>query len=176
MIKKFTLSLVTGCSLLLSGLSSEAAVLSGTITTPAGALTGTTNVVLITTNRVNVYQIQLSSSANGIISFYDCDTTNGPSFGLFYTNQSWVTRASFASNVVTSFVGQNGVTNWFTNSVQFSQFVTNANGTNAFNPLVAAAFGANLPTVLNVDALFERGITVNTSTNVNYVIYYNSGQ
>src|SRR5882757_7781416 len=105
-------------------LASKAGVFAGTLTTPNGALSGTTNVFQITTNRANVYQVMLSSTATGVAQLYDSDITNAPQFGMFYTNSSWITRGNYATNQVTSFIGQNGITNWYTNSYQYFYAIT----------------------------------------------------
>jgi hypothetical protein len=175
-MKKLFLGIAFGASIALASVNSFAGVFAGTITTPSGALSGTTNVIQITTNRVNVTQIMLSSTATGVAQFYNQDNTNAPFFGMYYTNASYWTRLSYASNVVTSFVGQNGVTNWYTNAYQYFYNSTNAAGTNELAPMAALAFTANIPVVLNVDMLCERGLAIRTTTNVSYVIYYNSGQ
>lgn len=175
-MKKLFLSIAFGASIALAGFNSYAGVFAGTLTTPNGALSGTTNVFQITTNRINVTQIMLSSAATGVAQFYNMDNTNAPFFGMYYTNAPYWTRLSYSTNQVTSFVGQNGITNWYTNNYQYFYNVTNSAGTNELSPLAALAFTANLPVVLNVDMLCERGLTLRTTTNVSYVIYYNSGQ
>lgn len=167
-------SLIAGVLLLAS--NSFAGVFAGTVTTPNGALSGTTNVFQITTNRVNVTQIMLSSTATGVAQFYNSDNTNAPFFGMYYTNAPYWTRLHYPSNVVTSFVGQNGFTNWYTNAYEYYYFSTNGANTNELSPLAALAFTANIPAVINIDMLCERGLTLRTTTNVSYVIYYNSGQ
>lgn len=172
-MKKLLLSIVTALSLTLS---SQAGVLQGSLVTPNGALSGTTNVFQLTTNRVNVYQLMITSAATGVASFYDSDNTNAPQYGIFYTNDTWITRASYPSNYVTSYVGQNGYTNWFTNSVQWAYYVTNAANTNALSAIGGAGFTANVPLVMNVDWLCVRGLAVRTSTNFSYTILYNNGQ
>ena len=173
-MKKFILSLTLG---VLSVVSAQAGIISGTLTTPGGIFQGAgTNVFLISTNRANIYQIQLSSTASGTFSIFDADNTNAPFLGIYYTNAPYISRASFNTNSVTSMVGQNGITNWYTNNYQWVYNVTNAANTNLLSPIAAAAFGANIPVVLTVDALCARGIVINTTTNVNYIILYNNGQ
>lgn len=175
-MKNKILSLCAGISFLIAGANAFAGVFAGSITTPAGALAGTTNVVLITTNRANVTQIMLSSTATGVAQFYNSDNTNAPFFGMFYTNAPYWNLNHYPSNVVTSFIGQNGITNWYTNAYEYYYFVTNVANTNELQPLAALAFAANIPVVINVDMLCERGLTIRTTTNVNYTIYYNSGR
>lgn len=172
-MKKLILIAIAG---LLTVSASQAGVLSGTLTTPNGALSGTTNVFLITTNRANVKSVTFVSTATGLASMYDSDITNAPQFGMFYTNAPWVTRGSYLTNQPTSFVGQNGYTNWYTNSYIWVYNITNGANTNELAPLGSFAFVANIPTTIPVDMLFERGIAIRTSTNVTYVINYNSGQ
>lgn len=173
-MKKLLLSIVFGAAI---SLSSYAGVLQGSVVTPGGAFAAsTTNVFLLSTNRLNVYQIQISSAATGIASFYDSDNTNAPFFGICYTNDTWWTRTSYPSNYPTSFVGQNGITNWATNVVQWTYYVTNSPNTNYLPAVGGVGFTANIPAVFNVDWLLVRGLTLRTTTNLSYTILYNNGQ
>ena len=147
--------------------------LAGTATCPSGALSGGgTNVFILTTNRAIVHSIQLSSTVTGIANFYDCDITNPPIYGVNYTNNTYWTRASYPTNLVTTYISPlTGTTNIFTNSGTFTYFVTNAPNTNNLPIQYSAPFAANLPyfqTGLNL--VFARGIVMTTGTNVNYAI------
>lgn len=138
-------------------------------------LPATNAVSLLTTNRASVYQIQLESTVAGTIHFYDCDSVADPYFGTNYVNAAYVSRTSYATNLVTSYVGTTGVTNWYTNAGLFTLNVTNAANTNQLPRLISLVYGANQATTYNIDALFVRGITALSSTNVGVVLYYRPG-
>lgn len=173
-MKKLILTLSLGCFLVTS--SASAGVFSGSLVTPNGALSGTTNVFQITTNRINITQVMITSAAGGLAQLYNMDNTNAPFFGMFYTNAPYYTRLNYSTNIATSFVGQNGYTNWYTNNYQYYYNSTNVANTNELTPMASFAFVANIPVVMNADILCERGLTIRTTTNLTYVIYYNSGQ
>lgn len=169
-----TIGLVCFVGLTSKGQAAIDQVLAGTLTTPGGALSGTTNVFQITTNRATVHRIQLSSSATGIIQMYDSDNTNAPFFGMFTTNDTYWTRSSYPTNYVTTYIsGLTGTTNVMTNSGVWTYFVTNAPNTNQMNASYAAPFTANIAFLdQNLNMTFARGITIRTTTNVNYSIWY----
>lgn len=174
-MKKLILSFVLSAVCVVSVEAQIADVyLTGSITTPAGALSGTTNVVQITTNRAQVHSIQLVSAAAGSATFYDSDNTNAPFFGIFGTNDIYWTRASSNINYVTTNIsGLTGTTNIWTNVGVFTYFVTNAANTNALNPAFGSAWAAAVPfTMNNLSLMFSRGITMRTSTNVSWIIGY----
>lgn len=136
------------------------------------------NTIIVTTNRASVYSVELTATANALVSFYDIDVTNAPYYGTNYVNASYVSRTSYTTNLVTSYVGYNGYTNWYTNQGIFTLTVTNAANTNALAPLLSAVVGANTLTTYSVDALFTRGIVAvaSSGTNINIVVNYRSGQ
>jgi|ERR1041385_490119 hypothetical protein len=143
-----------------------------TFTTPA-----TNGVVLVSTNRASVYQVEVTSTASGLLSFYDANQITVPIYGTNYTNAVYTTRTSYPTNYVTSFVGYNGFTNWYTNAGIWTLVSTNAANTNALSPLFSVPVVANTLAVVNVDALFVRGITcLSTATNSGVVLSYRSGQ
>jgi len=155
-------------------LQSYALVVTGTI----ADATFPENTVILTTNRVNAYSVELTATANALVNFYDIDVTNAPYYGTNYVNASYVSRTSYTTNLVTSFVGYNGYTNWYTNQGIFTLTVTNAANTNALAPLFSAAIGPNVLTTYSVDALFARGLVAvaTKGTNINIVVNYRSGQ
>jgi hypothetical protein len=136
------------------------------------------NTIILTTNRVNAYSVELTATANSLVNFYDIDVTNAPYYGTNYVNASYVSRTAYATNVVGTFVGYNGFTNWYTNQGIFTLTVTNAANTNALAPLFSASIGANTLTTYSVDALFVRGLVAvaTKGTNINIVVNYRSGQ
>lgn len=140
-------------------------------------LTTTTNsVYLITTNRANVYQVDISSDKQVSFQLFDCDSLADPYFGTNYVNAAYVYRISYPSNIATSFVGNNGYTNWYTNSVMYMAKLTNSASTNALTPLISGSCAANGHVTYNVDALFIRGISAAVTTNAAIVLEYRSSQ
>lgn len=137
---------------------------------------GTNAVALLSTNRASVYSIGLVATNAGTISIYDCDNIAVPLYGTNYTNGAWISRTSYATNLVTSYVGTTGFTNWYTNVGLFTATITNAAATNALSPLVVLPFGANQAVTYQIDALFARGVTILPSANVGIDIYYNRAQ
>lgn len=167
MIKK----ILTGLAAIGLTFGLEAASLSYNTTTNGG-------VYILSTNRASVYQIEVTAGNAALLNFYDCDTLTQPVFGTNYTNAAYVSRTTYATNLVTSFVGYNGYTNWYTNLGVFTINVTNAIATNHLPLLFSAVVAANTYAVYNVDALFVRGIAleVPTGTNISVVVNYRSGQ
>lgn len=148
--------------------------LSGSLVTPNGALAGTTNVFLLTTNRAQVHSIQLLSAASGTALFYDSDNTNAPFFGLAYTNAPYVSFSVYPTNYVSSnYSTLTLTTNWFTNVGVYTLAVTNIANTNYLNPAYGVAWTANVAqNIQGLNLVFARGITMRTGTNVNYIIGY----
>lgn len=177
MIKKLVLTVglaVVSCLSLKAQVPTDQ-YLAGSITTPTGGISNLNSwVTLITTNRANVHSIQLSSTATGLVKLYDCDNTNSPFLGVNFTNNTYWTRASYQTNLVTTNIsGLTGTTNIFTNQGVFTYFVTNNPATNLLNVQYAASFGANIAFINpNLNLTFARGITLETTTNVNYSIGY----
>lgn len=149
----------------------------------AGAATLATNlaasgVYLLSTNRASVYSVEITSQSPTMLSFYDCDFVGAPIYGTNTTNGAWVSRNTYATNYVSSFVGYNGYTNWYTNAGVWTLTTTNSATTNQLPVMFSAVTAGNTYAVYNVDALFARGITVlgNPCTNVSVVINYRSAQ
>ena len=176
MIKKLLLTLAVGLSIVCASKAQVPAdqILAGTLTTPAGVSNNLTWIFSITTNRANVHAIQLSSAATGIVQFYDSNNTNAPFLGINYTNNTYWTQQSYTTNLVSTYISPlTGTTNVFTNSGVYTYYVTNSPGTNALPTKWAAAFTANVPSIQNgLNLTFANGITMRTTTNVNYSIWY----
>ena len=156
------------------GFTSQALVVTGNIL-DNGAMR---NTIIITTNRASAYSVEVTASANSVVSFYDIDVTNAPYYGTNYVNSAYASRITYPTNYVYSFVGYNGYTNWYTNQGIFTLTVTNAANTNALNPLFTAVVAGNSYATYSVDALFTRGIVAvaSSGTNIAIVINYRSGQ
>lgn len=166
--------LLIGLAVFGIALQSDAAVLSGTILDNRAMA----NTIIMSTNRASVYQIEITATANTKVDFYDMDATNAPYWGTNYVNSAYATRVTYSTNLVTSFVGNNGYTNWYTNVGVYTLTVTNAANTNALSPMFSAVVAGNTYAVYNVDALFVRGVVAvaTAGTNVNLVVYYRGAQ
>jgi len=157
---------------LLAAISSQAAVLSFSTTT--------NGYYLISTNRASIYSIEISTpSANATgftMQMFDCDNIAAPFYGTNYTNAAFVGRTTYATNLVSTFVGNNGYTNWYTNVGVYTLTSTNAASTNPLTPMAAFTVAAGTYAVYNADALFARGICITANTNASVVVYYRSAQ
>ncbi len=130
---------------------------------------------LVMTNNVTVVNVTLSTTAasgGSLARFFDCPTTNAPYSGTNYVNASYVSYASYTSNYVTSYVGYNGFTNWYTNTGSWTLATTNAANTNALPVKGAAYIPYNTIATLDTPMAFQQGVVVVASSNTTAVIYY----
>lgn len=128
------------------------------------------------TGKGSVNSIMISSTNPVVLKFYD---NNNMAAGEFGTNvcvtNTYVTKGYAVSNIVSSYVGYNGYTNWYTNAGMFTYSVTNAAATNEAPTLFSVALPANVASgVIPIDAAFSKGLVVlgNTSTNAYVIINY----
>lgn len=169
-MKKIILSTVLG---LIAGVQAYAAVFSTNITASASS-----PAFLLFTNRASVYNVILTGGYNTLVNMYDCDSVAAPYNGTNYTvTSNLVTVSSFTTNIVSSYVGSNGYTNWTTNTGLFTYSTTNSSlQTNALTPLLSFPVAANTFETFNTDALFTRGLVIQVPTNVTVTVYYRSAQ
>ena len=160
-------------SLLLIAASVNAATFITNIVTAANP----TNGFVLLTSRANVTSIQLyTTEAGNIVKFHDTATWTAPDLGHRIANAAYVTRSGYATNMVESFVGNNGYTNWYTNTGYFTYSVTNAAATNDLPSLTTVGLNANQVTTVPVDLLFTKGVSVVANTNVTVILNYNTGK
>lgn len=134
-------------------------------------------VFLLSTNRASVYSVELTAAANAQVWLFDSDSLAAPFYGTNYTNDVYTNRITYSTNYVTSFVGYNGYTNWYTNQGVWTLSVSNRANTNQLSPLFSAVVAGATYAVYNTDALFARGVAVAvTGTNVAIVVNYRSAQ
>lgn len=166
-MKKLIKSLVIGVALC-SAVCANAAVLATNLAASGG--------YSLLSTRGSINSIQASSTSPMYLEFFDNNSISAAnSYGTnVQITSAYVTRSGYATNLVTSFVGNNGYTNWYTNAGYFTYNVTNAVGTNKAPVLFAIAAPANAPVNIPVDALFAKGLVVhgNPATNVFIVITY----
>lgn len=150
--------------------SSHALTLATNITSTAGG------VFLLSTNGMSMASIELSAQYPATIQLFDCDTLADPYYGTNYVNAAWNGRTTYTTNFVTSFVGYNGYTNWYTNAGLWTLTVTNAAKTNALPATAAFTVSGGNYAIYNTDAIFARGVVALVNTNVNVVINYRTGR
>lgn len=138
------------------------------------------NAFLLLADRANVYSVEIGVSASitapALVKLYDNASMADPVFGTNYVTAAYTGRSSYVTNVVTSYVGFNGLTNWYTNSYLHTYDVSVDAATNALSPSVSLVVAPGTYSVYNTDALFNRGIVAHTSTNISIVINYRSGR
>lgn len=129
--------------------------------------------IIAVTNNVTVIGITLTTSATAsLVSFYDCPSLADPIRGTNYLTSSYISRAGFSTNYVTSYVGYNGYTNFYTNQGFWTYNVTNAAATNVLAP--QAALFANNTTIAsyNNSVSFQQGVSILAQSNTTVVLYY----
>jgi hypothetical protein len=148
------------------GLTANAAVVSTNVASGSQAF-------LLLSGAVNVYQIQISSDVACTVDFYDAVQLTAPVFGTNYTNASFVSRVSYASNgIVTQNIGATGTTNYLTNNYIYTLLVTNAATTNVLPKQASIAVAAGESVVADVAFTTTKGITYRPTTNVSVILYY----
>lgn len=150
-----------------SGGTGSPASIAGSIT-----LVGGTPITLITNNIV-ITGLQIISTNSTFVSFYDCGTTNLPYSGTNYVTSAYAFPTSITTNLVTSFVGYNGYTNYYTNAnVNFTYTATNAAATNALAPLGTYAAVSGVLCSYDANMLFGAGVSVYCPNTVTLIYYY----
>ena len=115
----------------------------------------------VITNNVEVVGVQLvTTSGTGTAKFYDCPSTADPYYGTNYVTGEYTSTAGYNTNMVTSYVGYNGYTNWYTNAGYFTYTVTNAAATNELTPKGVLPLIGGTVTSGNNAMLFNQGIMV----------------
>ena len=152
----------------------QSAVLSTNISNGAGYH-------LISTNRLKVYSIEVTTTNAYNFRFWDNDntlhTTNVTGFwGTNFINGSYISRSTYPTTYVNSYVGYNGYTNWYTNAGIWSVTVTNTQATNPVAPLFTIATSGAETRVNYVDAIFTRGMLVQSTGNGAITVYYRVDQ
>lgn len=128
---------------------------------------------LLSTNNISVTSVEITSPTTTTVQLFDCASVADPYFGTNYVTSAWVGRQSLATNLVSSYVGYNGYTNWYTNVGIYTITVTNAAATNALPAMGAFGVSANAYATYSFDALFTRGVCATIgATNASVVINY----
>jgi len=131
---------------------------------------------LLSATRVSVYSVELTSDKSVLVKFFDQNSLADPLYGTNYLTSAYTGVNSYATNYVTSFIGNNGLTNWFTNAGIFTYTATIAAATNNLPSSGSFVVGAGTYAIYNTDALFTRGVCFVSTTNVSVVVNYRSGK
>lgn len=136
---------------------------------------------LLSTNRIRVYSIEVTTTNAYTFKFWDNDNTatSGTTPGFWSTNfinAAYVTRGTYPTSYVNTYVGYNGYTNYTTNSGIWGYTTTNAASTNALAPMFQIATSGAETRVNYVDAVFTRGVLINASGNGTITLYYRQEQ
>jgi len=138
---------------------------------------------LLSTNRVRVYSIETSATNAVTFKFWDNDnTTHVPGsaspgwWGTNFVNGAYVSRSTYPTSYVNTYIGYNGYTNYTTNVGIWGLTTTNSASTNAVTPIFQAATSGAETRVSYVDATFSRGILMGVSGAGSVTIYYRQEQ
>lgn len=115
---------------------------------------------VLLSSRAHASTIILTGTNTTTVYLYDMNTLAAPYFGTNTTNAAYTSKASYPTNIATSFVDYQGLTNWYTNTGTYTYLVTNAVGTNALTPIAVLSVGSGIPVVYTGDWLFSKGISV----------------
>jgi len=126
-----------------------------------------TNVAVLTNGGYILDTIQvIPSGTNTTTRLFDWDNKV-----ITYTNDAYITRAREMSNVVTTFVTSTGVTNSFTNAVEYVRVYTNAASTNTLTPLLTVVTPAGTVGTYTLNFPLINGLTI--SNDVTSTVIYN---
>ena len=134
---------------------------------------------LLSTTRAKVYSIEVSSTNAFTYRFYDNDnvsnvpngSTNG-FYGTNFVNGAYISRSTYATNLLSQFTNYNGFVNYNTNVGLYTLTTTNAASTNAMPALANITTAGAETRVSYVDALFNRGVLIHTTGNGSITVYY----
>lgn len=139
--------------------------------------TGSTNVnfsTCVISNNVEVVEIDVITPVvtGCLVNFFDTQSNGAPMFGLSNTVAGYVSRIGSNILYATSFIGYNGVTNYYTNQGFWTYNVTNAAATNAL-PAQGAMLAINgVVNQYKGSILVSQGFSIQVSTNATIVVYY----
>ena len=139
----------------------------------------TNGVQLVSTNRAQIYNIQLINSAASAASvkFYDARSmTYSATTPTAYSNRvvvpAHIQVSQTNSTTYTNYVGYNGYTNWYTNVGVYTYTNAVAQSTNAAVPTLELSVPGSSAISYNVDVTHALGVIAETTTNVSAVIMY----
>ena len=130
--------------------------------------------------RAKVYSIEISSTNAFTYRFYDNDnldvwppdTTGAGYYGTNVVTGAYISRTTYATNVLSQFTNYNGFVNYNTNAGLWTLTSTNIAATNAMAALATITTGGAETRVSYVDALFNRGIIIGSTGAGSVTVYY----
>ncbi|HEX9232717.1 MAG TPA: hypothetical protein VF849_01575 [Blattabacteriaceae bacterium] len=110
--------------------------------------------------------LQITGTTNVLLRFYDGAITN--------VTGAYSNVTIYATNRITTFVGVNGITNNFTNTVLYSVIAAVAAATNNTTPILVLNIGANVaPFTFDTPLIFTKYVNVsNDQGGVTMVLNY----
>lgn len=138
-------------------------------------LAGSGAVHLLSTERQQIYQIQITATNSIVVDFYDQDSLDDPYFGTNYVTAAYTNVVSWPTNLVVENIGITGYTNVITNVGIHTVMVNNAAATNALPKQLSVAVTAGEVATVNTSAIFTKGVVARvagTGTAGTLVYYY----
>lgn len=140
-------------------------------------ITGGAGMFLLSTNRIRVYSIEVTTTNAYNFKFWDNDNTTQTSastgfWGTNFVSGAYVSRSSYPTTYVNSYINTQNFTNWYTNYGTWTATVTNAAATNAMSPLYQISTSGAETRLNYVDLIFTRGIVCLPSGNGTITLYY----
>lgn len=161
----------------LAALSTFGAIAQSSVT---ATITGGAGTYLLSTNRLRVYSVEITTTNAQTFRLWDNDNTNNvPTaatsgwWGTNFVNGANISRVTYATNVASSYVSPVGYTNWYTNAGIWSLTTTNIAATNATVPMTVVATGGAETRVTYVNQIFTRGVVFTPTGNGTITLYYN---
>ena len=129
-----------------------------------------TNIVALTNGGYILDNIQvIPSGTNTTTMLYDWDNKV-----ITYTNDVYVTRQQYSTNVVRTFVTSAGVTNSLTNAALYTRVFTNAASTNAISPLLTVVTPSGTVGTYTLNFPLINGLTVSNNVTSTVIANYRS--
>ena len=139
-------------------------------------LTLTTNVAagtwVLLSSRAHVSTVTVIGTNNVTVRLYDQNTLADPYYGTNVVIPEYVSRSSYPTNIVNTFIGYQGLTNSYTNTGIFSYYVTNSASTNVLQVSAALSGSATAPVTYSGDWLFSRGVVISGESGFGVTITY----
>lgn len=129
----------------------------------------------VLTNNITIQSFTVyGTNANAPVTLwlYDQPFTNNPYFGSNYVTSSYINRAGYVTNYVTSYIGYNGFTNYYTNTGYWTYTVTNAAATNIYVPQATIVVPGGTVGAYNAPVSCQQGVSVFANTNCWLTLYY----
>jgi hypothetical protein len=135
---------------------------------------------LLSTSPMSINTVIVSSANAGLVQIRDVDALTGYSTNsgtLTNITPAYTSYASYYTNTIaTNIVGLSGYTNYYTNAGLWTYSVANTASTNLATVQAAYAVGAGQVGVYPASVNLSHGLTITTTTNVAFTVYYTISQ